>query len=399
MWLAVVLGSLTALAPLSIDMYLPSLPSLARELHVSTSFAQLSLTFCLVGLALGQLLAGPLSDALGRRRPLIAGLVVYTAASFLCATTSSIWILIALRLIQGLAGSAGIVIARAVARDYFSGSELTTFFARLMLVNGAAPILAPVAGGQLLRVTTWHGVFVVLGALGVLMVLAVVFGLPESLPSHKRSKGGLRNTLITLSKLVRHRTFLGYSLAQALVFAAMFGYISGSPFVLQEIFGVSPQTFSVIFAVNGLGIILASQLSARFSTRIGEAKVLVVGLGLAALSSVVLFSMIWLGVGLFAVLPPLFLVVACVGIVGTTSTSLAMQSQGRSAGTAAALIGVVQMLMGAVATPLVGTGGSRTSMPMGVVIAVCDMCAILCYFLLVHRSGHLGAQENSLTSR
>lgn len=385
LWIAIILGSLAAFGPLSLDMYLPALPTLGNDLHTSTSLAQLSLTACLLGLSLGQLIAGPLSDVRGRRTPLLIGLLIYTITSFLCALSPSIWMLIVLRFIQGLAGSAGIVISRAMVRDMYSGTELTKFFSLLMLVNGAAPILAPIVGGQLLRVTAWPGVFIVLGLIGLIMFIVVMFGLQETLPRERRSKGGMKQTLTTFRSLVQDRSFMGYALSQGLVVAAMFAYISGSPFVIQEIYGVSPQMFSLIFAINGLGIILATQITGRLVGRISETKLLVSGLILAALGGVTLLIMIIIGAGLAAILPPLFIVVSCVGIVTTTGFSLAMQKQGQSAGSASALLGVLSFIFGGLVAPLVGLGGSLTAIPMGIVIAVADVGSILCYIILIRR--------------
>lgn len=384
-WMALLLGALSAFGPLSIDMYLPSLPTLTGDLHTSASLAQLSLTACLLGLALGQLFVGPFSDVRGRRKPLIVGLIVYIVASLLCAIVPSIWALIGLRFIQGIAGACGIVISRAMVRDLYSGTDLTKFFSLLMLVNGAAPILAPIAGGQLLRVTSWHGVFIVLCMVGAIMLLAVILGLSETLPDERRSTGGIKETLSTFRNLIGDRVFMGYALAQGLVMAAMFGYISGSPFVLQNIFGVSPQVFSMIFAANGLGIIIATQTSGRLAGRIRESKLLVTGLVLVALGSLTLLVAILAGAGLPAVLPPLFIVVACVGIVQTTGFSLAMQNRARSAGSASALLGLLPFVFGAITAPLVGVGGSNTAVPMGIVIAVCDVAAISCFIFLARR--------------
>lgn len=383
--MAVILGSLSAFGPLSLDMYLPAFPVLAEDLHTRTSLAQFSLTACLLGLSLGQLFAGPLSDVRGRRKPLLIGLIVYAAASLLCAFAPSIWSLILLRFIQGAAGSAGIVISRAIVRDLYSGTELTKFFSLLMLINGAAPILAPIAGGQLLRVTPWQGVFYVLSLVGITMFLVVLFGLPETLPAERRSTGGIKNTLTTFRGLLSDRLFMGYALSQGLVTTAMFAYISGSPFVLQDIFGVSAQTFSLLFAINGIGIIIAGQVTGRLANRISETKLLVTGLGLAALGGVTLLVTILVGAGLPVFLPPLFVVVSCVGIVSTTSFSLSMQNQGKSAGSASALIGVLSFIFGGIVAPLVGIGGSHTALPMGIIIAAADVGSILCYFFMVHR--------------
>ncbi|KLU59668.1 bicyclomycin resistance protein [Peptococcaceae bacterium CEB3] len=374
-----VLGALAAFGPLSIDMYLPSLPSLTRDLHTTASLAQLSLTACLLGLSVGQLLAGAQSDVRGRRLPLLVGLVAYAASSILCAFTPSVWSLILLRFIQGLAGSAGIVISRAVVRDLYSGTEMTRFTARLMLVNGAAPILAPILGGQLLEFTTWRGVFLVLFVVGTLMLLSVFLSLPETLSAEERSRGGLKNTLATFGILLKDREFMGYALSQGFVTGAMFAYISGSPFVIQNIFGVSPQGFSLIFAMNGLGIILAGQITGKLADRVRLRTLFLAGLSLAAMGGVALLVVILLKAGLFAILPPLFLVVSCVGVVGTAGSSLAMENYGRAAGSASAILGLLSFIFGAIVAPLVGLGGDNTAVPMGIVIAVIEVCALLLY--------------------
>ncbi|WP_040950638.1 multidrug effflux MFS transporter [Gorillibacterium massiliense] len=385
--MTVILGALSAFGPLSLDMYLPALPKMADELNVGTSLTQLTLTACLLGLSLGQLLAGPLSDVRGRRLPLLVGMVVYAAASVLCAFAPSVWMLIVLRFFQGAAGAAGIVISRAVVRDLYSGKELTKFFSMLMLVNGAAPILAPILGGQILKATSWRGVFVILTLVGVAMLLAVLLSLPETLPVRDRAKGGLQNTVQTFGKLVGDRKFMGLALAQGFVVAAMFAYISGSPFVLQDLFGVSPQLFSLLFAINGLGIIIAGQLTGRLVGRFGEGQLFVVGLILASLGGVALLTVILLGVGLAGILPSLFIVVSSVGIVSTSGTSLALQNYGRSAGSASALLGLLSYIIGGLAAPLVGLGGSGTAVPMGAVIAFFDVGSLLVYALLVKRNG------------
>jgi DHA1 family bicyclomycin/chloramphenicol resistance-like MFS transporter len=382
LWLAFVLGSLAAFGPLSLDMYLPALPLLENDLHSSTSLTQLSLTACLLGLALGQLIAGPISDIRGRRIPLLIGLGIYVLSSILCALSPSIWTFIVLRFVQGVAGSAGIVISRAIVRDLYSGSELTKFFSLLMLVNGVGPILAPIAGGQLLQVTNWRGVFIVLCMVGVVIFLAVLLGLPETLPIQRRSKGGIKNTLSTFINLVSDRFFMGFALSQGLVLAAMFAYISGSPFVLQNIYGASPQMFSVFFAVNGLGIIIASQVTGRLAGRISEIKLFVSGLVFAFLGSITFLSMILLKGGLPLIFPPLFVVVSSVGIVTTAGFSLAMQNQEQAAGSASALLGLLSFILGGIVAPLVGLGGSHTAIPLGIVIAVAEVGAILCYALL-----------------
>ncbi|HWQ42901.1 MAG TPA: multidrug effflux MFS transporter [Desulfosporosinus sp.] len=385
LWMAIILGALSAFGPLSIDMYLPSLPILAKDLHTSTSLAQFSLTACLLGLAFGQLVAGSQSDIRGRRIPLLIGLVSYTVASLLCALSPSIWGLIMLRFIQGFAGAAGMAISRAMVRDLYSGAEMIKFFALLMMINGVGPIVAPIIGGQLLQLTSWRGIFLVLSLVGIVMLLTVFFMLPETLPLQGRSPAGLKNTLATFRGLVSDRVFMGYALPQGLVMAAMFAYISGSPFVLQNIFGASPQMFSLLFAINGLGIIIAGQITGRLASRISGTRLFISGLVLASIAGISLLTMILIGAGLAAILLPLFVVVSSVGVVTTAGSSLAMENYGHSAGSASALLGVFSFVIGALVAPLVGLGGGNTAVPMGLVIAVAEVGALLCYVILSRR--------------
>ncbi|OIK16192.1 Bcr/CflA family drug resistance efflux transporter [Bacillus sp. MUM 116] len=384
-WMAIVLGSLSAFGPLSIDMYLPALPNIAKDFQSNPSFVQLSLSFFVIGLASGQLLAGPISDISGRRKPLLIGLILYFIASLLCVFSPSIWVLIFLRLLQGLAGSAGIVISRAIVRDLYSGSELTKFFALLALVNGLAPILAPVVGAQLLKFVPWQGVFIVLSVIGIVMFFVVLFGLPETLSKEKRSEGGIKNTYKTFLKLILDRSFMGYALAQGLVFAAMFAYISGSPFVVQNIYGASPQMFSLIFAINAVGIMINSQTAGRLAGRIHESKLLAFGLGTSSIGGIVLLVLLLVHAKLIFILIPLFFVVSSVGMVNTAGFSLAMQSQGNNAGSASALLGVMSLSFGGIVAPLVGIGGGQTAIPMGITIVCAGCGAVLSYLLLVKR--------------
>ncbi|KTD83983.1 multidrug effflux MFS transporter [Paenibacillus etheri] len=383
--LAVILGSITTIGPLSIDMYLPALPTLVADFGTTAALVQLSLTFFLLGLASGQLVAGPLSDVYGRRRPLLIGMFIYAVSSVLCAFSPSIGLLIGLRFIQGLAGSVGVVVSRASVRDLYSGSELTKFFSLLMIVNGLGPILAPVIGGQLLRVTTWQGIFLVLFAAGIIFCLTILLRLPETLPKERRSKSGLKGTLLTFQVLLGNRKFMGYALSQGFVTASMFAYISGSSFVLQNIFAVTPQVYSLIFAVNGIGIIITGQIAGRLAGKVSETKLLLSGLLLCTMGGILLLLTILVGGGLFPILICLFAVVSSVGIVGATSFSLAMQDQGEAAGSASALIGLIPLLLGSCVAPLVGLGGVESALPMAIVIASTGILSVLSYLLLVRR--------------
>ncbi|MBS4215258.1 multidrug effflux MFS transporter [Bacillus sp. FJAT-49825] len=384
--MAIVLGSLAAFGPLSIDMYLPALPNIAKDFHTNASSVQLSLSLFVLGLASGQLLTGPISDVTGRRKPLLVGLMIYFIVSLLCVFSPSIWGLIILRLIQGFAGSAGIVISRAIVRDLYSGTELTKFFALLALVNGLAPILAPIIGAQLLKAFPWQGVFIVLSIIGIVMFFVILFGLPETLPKEKRSAGGMRNTFSPFLNLIKDRSFMGYALAQGLVFAGMFAYISGSPFVVQDIYGASPQMFSLIFAINAIGIMIMSQTTGRLAGRIPEAKLFKFGLGMSATGGIILLLLLFLQAKLIFVLIPLLIVVSSVGMVNTAGFSLAMQTQGKNAGSASALLGVTSFTFGGFFAPLVGIGGGQTAIPMGVVIVCAGCGAVLLYWILVMRN-------------
>lgn len=389
--LVIILGALSAFGPLSIDMYLPALPALGRDFGAGASQTQLTLSACLLGLAAGQMFAGPISDALGRRRPLLVGVGAYALASLLCMVAPSVEALVALRFVQGLAGAAGIVISRAVVRDLYAGVAVARFFSLLMLVNGLAPILAPLIGGQLLRLTSWRGVFATLAVIGTLLFLAAALGLRETLPRRSRQSGGVRATLATFRALLADRFFVGYALSCGLAFAAMFAYIAGSPFVLQEIYGVSPQIFGVLFGVNALGIMAAGQVNGRLVGRVSPRRLLIVGLVASALGGIGLLAAVAWGVGLVGVLPALFLVVASVGFTSPNATTLALSGHPRTAGSASALLGVLQYAIGAAAAPLVGIGGARTALPMGLVIAALSVSALGTFLALGRSRGDAGA--------
>jgi DHA1 family bicyclomycin/chloramphenicol resistance-like MFS transporter len=375
--LIIVLGSMNAIGPLSIDMYLPAFPEITRALHASASEVQLTLTACVAGLALGQLVIGPLSDRLGRRMPVIVAMTTYAVASLLCASASSVGALIALRFVQGLAGAGGIVISRAVVRDLHSGAAAVRLLSSLMLVTGLAPILAPIAGGQLLRVTSWQGIFVVLSIVAALIAVLAAAGLRETLPVQRRSASGLRRTVRTMEALLRDRSFVGHALASGLTFGALFAYISGSSFALQGIYGLSPQLFSLAFAMNGLGLIGASQVNARVVERLGPTRLLgraLICVVAAAVSLLVVVSVG--GLGVWFVLVPMFVIVSSLAFVIPNATALALADHPTVAGTASALLGVIQFLIGALVAPLVGVAGQDTAVPMGVIMATMAIGAL-----------------------
>ncbi|HEY8480083.1 MAG TPA: multidrug effflux MFS transporter [Spirillospora sp.] len=377
--LIVVLGSLTAIGPLSIDLYLPALPELTADLSTAASHTQLTLTACVAGLALGQAFAGPLSDTMGRRRPLLAGLAAYAAASLLCAASPTVETLIALRMVQGVAGAAGIVIARAIVRDLYQGAAAARFFSMLMLVTGLAPILAPVIGGQLLRLVPWQGLFATLSGIGVALFLGALLVLHETLPPARRATGGVRATAATFRTLLTDWTFAGYALTIGLVFGAMFTYISGSPFVLQGIYGMSPQTYGIAFGANALGIITFSQVSGRLAGRVPLRLLLAAGLALIATGGTLLLVAVLTGAGLYVVLPSLFVITSGQGFVLPNATALALSSESaaQAAGSGSALLGVAQFALGGAAAPLAGIAGPDTAVPMAASIAGLGTLAFL----------------------
>ncbi|MCS7478576.1 multidrug effflux MFS transporter [Umezawaea endophytica] len=381
--LALVLGGLTAFGPLSIDMYLPAMPQMAGELHAADATVQLTLTSFIVGLAAGQLLVGPLSDALGRRRPLLVGLALYVVGSVLCAISPTSGVLIGARAVQAAGAAAGLVIARAVVRDRYSGVEMTRFFSTLMLVNGLAPVLAPVIGAQLLTFTSWRGVFVTLAVLGSALLAVVALVLPESLPADRRTPARPAAALRTYARLLTERTFIGYALASGLMFASLFAYVSGSSFALQGVYDLSPQQFSLVFGLNGIGIILAGAVNRRLVGRFGEHAMLRSGLLLAAVSGLLVLAAVLFGFGLIGLLVPLFFLVSSFGLVMPNASSLALADQARAAGSASALLGVLQFLIGGgLATPLVGLGGPGTALPMAAVVAGFSALALLVSLVL-----------------
>ncbi|WP_407940262.1 multidrug effflux MFS transporter [Microlunatus sagamiharensis] len=388
--MVVVLGMLSMFGPISLDLYLPALPALATDLRSSTSAAQLSITACLLGLAVGQLVAGPLSDQFGRRKPLVVGLAVYLLASAACAFAPTIEALVALRLVQGLAGAAGIVIARAVARDLYSGRRLVIIFSRLILVNGLAPILAPVIGGQLALVVSWRGIFLVLAAFGVVLLAAGVFGVPESLPPERRRAGGVGDTLRSFGTLLKDRLFVAVVLAAGFAGASMFAYIAGATFVLQRLFGLSAQQFSFAFGANALGIMVFGQVGARLAHRWSPHRVMALGLLLNLLGSAGLAVTVLVGLGLPFLLGSLFVMVSALGLVFPTSTALALADYPDRAGAASSLLGLGQYVMGAVVAPLVGLAGEDTAVPLGIVAVACSVVATATFFAVavpaIHRS-------------
>lgn len=393
--LVLILGALSTFGPLSLDMYLPGLPALARDLAASATQAQLTLTGCLVGLALGQLVVGSISDSTGRRPPLLIGLAAYSLTSLVCAMVPSAPALIAVRFVQGVAGGAGIVIARAIARDHYSGIPLARFFSVLMLVNGSAPVLAPIIGGLLLALGNWRASFFLLALIGAVLLVVAAAGLPESLPPDRRREGGLAETLVTFRDLLADRRFRGYALACGLAFGGMFTYIAGSPFVLEGIYGLSAQGFSLVFASNAIGIVTAGQVSTRLVVRLGPARLLAGGLVMGFVGGLGLLTAVLAGAGLPAIVAALFVVVSSVGLVFPNATALALADHSRVAGSASALLGLTQFVIGAAVAPLAGVAGALTALPMALVICTCGAAALLSFAVAVRPRSVLATRRGT----
>ncbi|MFK4110273.1 multidrug effflux MFS transporter [Streptomyces sp. NPDC002176] len=377
------LGALTATTPLAMDMYLPSLPEVTRTLHAPAATVQLTLTACLAGMALGQLVVGPMSDRWGRRRPLLTGLAVYLVATALCALAPTVETLVAFRLAQGLAGAAGIVIARAVVRDLYDGVAMARFFSTLMLISGVAPIVAPLIGGQILRVTDWRGVFVVLTGIGAVLTALVWLRLPETLPPAERHRGGVKESLRTMRGLLADLPFTGFLLTGGFAFAALFAYVSASPFVVQEVYGASPQTFSLLFGLNSVGLVAAGQINGKLLVgRVRLDRVLGCGLAVIVLAATALLLMatgVFGEVGLAPVAAALFVLMSAMGFTLPNTQALALLRTRHAAGSASALLGTTSFLIGAVASPLVGIAGEGTAVPMAVVQLAAALVAGACF--------------------
>lgn len=350
---------MTALGPFTIDMYLPALPDIAAALDSTASGAQLTITGTLVGLALGQLVIGPLSDSLGRKRPLVAGIALHVASSLVAVFATSIAMLGAVRVLQGVGAAAAAVVTMAMVRDLFSDKAVAVVISRLMLVLGVAPVIAPSVGGALLVALDWRGIFVVLALVGVSIALVAVLALPETLPRERRRPGGLLPVVRTYRALLRDRTFVALTFASSIVMAALFAYVSGAPFVYQDQFGLDQQQFAIVFSAGAFSMIGATQLNARLLRRWSPQQIVQ-----ASLTAAVTFGIVAVVVAHFQIggLPgfvaALWIMLGAVCFVLPNAPALALTRHGEAAGTAAALLGSMQYAVGAVVAPLVGLLGN-----------------------------------------
>ncbi|WP_308113576.1 multidrug effflux MFS transporter [Arthrobacter sp. ISL-30] len=383
--LAVVLGLLTIFGPISMDLYLPVLPALTAELQSSTSAAQLTITACLLGLAIGQVVAGPLSDRLGRRLPLIIGVIAYTLTSVLCAVSPTIETLIAARFVQGLAGAVGIVIAQAAGRDVYSGGKLLRYYGRLTVLGGLAAIIGPVIGGQLAAVTDWRGVFLFLAAVGVGILVASLLIFKETLPAQRRITGGLSHTLHDFRRLLADRVFVGAMLITGFTYSAIFAYLSGATYILQGMYGLSPQGYSFAFGLNSLGFMVCGFVAGRLSERWSQKGALAVGLAMTVFGALGLLATALLHLPLVAIILSLLAMVSGVAVTSPPATSLALKEYPDIAGTASSLLGLARFAFGGLAAPLVGIAGADNPVPFGIIAFASAAAAALCIGLVKKR--------------
>jgi DHA1 family bicyclomycin/chloramphenicol resistance-like MFS transporter len=376
--LAGILGMLTAFGALSTDMYLPGLPTIARELHTDMAAAQQTLAVFFLGMALGQVLYGPISDRLGRRPPLVFGCALYALAGIGCALAPSIQSLVALRFVQALGACAGTVIGRSIIRDLFDQRESARMYSLLMLMMGAAPITAPSIGGLILVAFGWRAIFLALSGFGLACLVTVLCGLSETLPSERRTRAGLGAAFRAYSGLLKDRRYMGYTMASALAIGSMFAYIAGSPFVFIELHGVRPDRYGLLFGTNALGLILASQFNRWLLRRYSSLAILRTGLAIMGASGLLLAAITAADIGGFPwMLALLFGCVASNGLVHPNAIALAMAPHGRQAGSASALLGAFQMAIAAAVGALIGLLHNGTALPMVGVIATCATAAFL----------------------
>ncbi|MCA0921307.1 multidrug effflux MFS transporter [Pseudooceanicola nanhaiensis] len=382
-----VLALLSAVAPLATDMYLPGFPVMTEDLATGASTVQLTLTGFMVGLALGQLFIGPLSDSFGRRRPLLLGTALAVVAGLACAMAPNVETLIALRLLQGFGGAAGVVIARAIISDRTTDAGASARLMQIMMmIGGLAPVLAPIIGTGIVSLAGWRAVFVVTAILSAVSFFGVFTKVTESLPAENRTPGGARALWTGIGTVITNRSYLGYTLTVGFAFAVMFAYISASPFVFQGILGLSPVQYSLAFGSNAIGIVVVSAVSAKIVGRVAPQRLAAIGLTTMSCGALAVMACVLAGAGAALMLPSIFCTVASLGLILGNVSALAISQTPRTAGTASALLGALQFCLGAVASPLVGLAGEGTALPMACVMIVAAVLAVGSFLLLTPRS-------------
>lgn len=385
--LTLLLGALTAFAPLSIDIYLPAFPALATYFQADATGIQLTLSAFFIGLAAGQVLYGPASDRFGRKRPLYFGLALFIVASIGCALATSLDALIVWRFLQAIGGCAGMVISRAVVRDCYDAQGSAKVYSQLMLVMGVAPIVAPALGAQVMAWLGWSSLFWSLALFGAICAVAAIATLPETLKPADRHGGGIGHTLKGFAALFRDRQFLGLALVGGFASALLFAYIAGSPFVFISRLGLTPDHFGWLFGANAVGLIGASQLNHRLLGRRSLRQVLRWAVTAEVVAVLALLAAAILAPGLVTVGVPLFVCLALLGFIMPNAGAAAMAAAGRQAGSASALLGTIQFSLGAVAGGLVGAGNGGGVVAMAVVVAVCGLCARTALWFTERRAG------------
>jgi DHA1 family bicyclomycin/chloramphenicol resistance-like MFS transporter len=376
------LGALTALGPFTIDLYLPAFPALETSLGASAAQVQLTLAGTTVGFALGQLVVGPISDKFGRRGPLILATALHITASAGAALSTDIGTLGLFRVLMGMGAAGGGVVAMAMVRDLFSGYAMVRMFSRMALVNGLAPILAPVIGSQLLLVMPWPGIFVFLASYGTLVIVAALLLVRETLPPEKRGQSGM-TARQRYRVLFTDRTFVGLLVLGGMNFAGLFTYLSASPFLFQNVFGFSPQQYGLLFGINSLAIVGGVQTSARLIKRVPPQWILACSTAWMFLMAVLIVIFDQLGLGLWGVMVPLWFYILGTGFTFPCVQVLALASHGAQAGTAASLLGAATFLMAGLISPVVGWLGIKSATPMGAVQAACILLSIAALWLVV----------------
>jgi MFS transporter, DHA1 family, multidrug resistance protein len=376
--LELLLGILTAFAPLSIDMYLPAFPAIGRDLNASPADVELTLASFFVGLACGQITTGPLIDRFGRTRPLYAGLALYVAGSLGCALSSSISMLIAFRAVQAFGGAVGIVVARAVVRDLHAGAAAARMLSRLVLVMGVAPIIAPLFGGLMLQVFGWRAIFGVLAAIGASTLVAVMLKLPETAPPSVRTS----RLSLPIGSVVRAPDFLGYALTVAFSQGAMFAYISGASFVFITLHGIPAERFGWFFGANAAGLVVSSQVNHRLLARIPTVRILSRALGVAVIAGILLSAAAATNIGgIWSIAAALFVFVSSLGFIVPNATALAMEHQVGRVGMASAVLGTVLYAIAATGSWIVSAAHSGTALPMALTVAAFSSAALVSVIL------------------
>lgn len=369
------LGALSAFGPLSFDMYLPGLPQLTRDLGASETAGQLSLSLSMIGLGLGQVVVGPLSDQLGRRRPLIVGVALFTAATLACALTPNLGFLLVARFLGGFGGGAGAVLARSMVRDLYTGRDAARAFGITALVFGVAPVVAPLLGALLLAVTGWRGIFVAIALCGAALLVAAV-RLPETLPPGQRHDAGVTRLFAEFPHVLRDRSFLAPALVLALGFQPLSLYLSMSSFAMQQGYGFTAQQFGYLFAANSVGILLLGRLNLRFVDAFGSYRILVATLAMSIVACFCVAVATHLGAGVWWVIVPLFFAISVAGPLLPNATTLALEGQGHAVGAASACLGLVQTIGGALIPPAVSLLGVSPAL-MGTSMAAASLLCVV----------------------